>query len=257
MRKRSETYASRTLNKSERNYEAHKLEFLALKWTITDRFHECLYGATFDVFTDNNPLTYILSTTKLDAMGHRLVASLGPYNFTLYYKPSKLNNDADTLSQIDWNTLDPTEVKATMDLAQVDRTLILEVEVHGGQAADASFVMKGLGLVDDTRKWIRRQNEDPEIRKIIGLIQGDEWESYRYSKQEPDLMKCYVKVRNELEIENGLLYCRIRLKDCDEDSYQFVFPVKYRTLALELLHDKFGHLGIDRTSVVYRMIFLA
>ena len=52
-------YASRTLNKSERNYDAHKLEFLALKWAITDRFHEYLYGATFDVYTDNNPLTYV------------------------------------------------------------------------------------------------------------------------------------------------------------------------------------------------------
>ena len=104
----------------------YKLKFLALKWAITDRFHECLYGATFDVFTDNNPLTYILSTAKLDAMGHRWVASLGPYNFTLHYKPGKLNNDADALSRIDWNTLDPTEVKAMMDLAQVDRTLILE-----------------------------------------------------------------------------------------------------------------------------------
>ena len=60
------------------------LEFLALKWAITDRFHEYLYGTTFDVYTDNNPLTYILSTAKLDAMGHRWVASLGPYNFTLH-----------------------------------------------------------------------------------------------------------------------------------------------------------------------------
>ena len=88
-------YTSRTLNKSERNYDAHKLEFLALKWAITDRFHEYLYGATFDVFTDNNPLTYTLSTAKLDAMGHRWFASLGPYNFTLHYKPGKLNNDAE------------------------------------------------------------------------------------------------------------------------------------------------------------------
>ena len=248
MRKRSETYASHTLNKSERNYDAHKLEFLALKWAITDRFHEYLYGAIFDVFTDNNPLIYILSTAKLDAMGHRWVASLGPYNFTLYYKPSKLNNDVDALSRINWNTVDPAEVKTTMDLAQVDRTLILESEVRSGQATDVPFVMKALGLKDDTKRWIRRQNEDPEIRKIIDLIQRGEQNSYRYSKQESDTMKSCVKVRSDLELENGLLYHRIRLKDRDEDSYQFVVPVKYRTLALELLHDRFGHLGIDRTT---------
>ena len=36
-------YASRTLSKSEKNYNPHKLEFLALKWAITERFHEYLY----------------------------------------------------------------------------------------------------------------------------------------------------------------------------------------------------------------------
>ena len=51
-------YASRSLSHTERNYPAHKLEFLALKWAITDRFHEYPYGGKFDVFTDNNPLTY-------------------------------------------------------------------------------------------------------------------------------------------------------------------------------------------------------
>ena len=33
-------YASRTLSKSEKNYDAQKLEFLALKWAITGTFHE-------------------------------------------------------------------------------------------------------------------------------------------------------------------------------------------------------------------------
>ena len=46
----------------ERNYPAHKLGFLALKWAVTDCFHEYLRGSKFDVYTDNNPLTYILSS---------------------------------------------------------------------------------------------------------------------------------------------------------------------------------------------------
>ena len=35
-------YANRSLNKAERRYSAHKLEFLALKWAVTDRFYEYL-----------------------------------------------------------------------------------------------------------------------------------------------------------------------------------------------------------------------
>ena len=49
-------YASRTLSKSERNYPIYKLEFLALKWAVTDQFHEYLYEGNCDVYTDNNPL---------------------------------------------------------------------------------------------------------------------------------------------------------------------------------------------------------
>ena len=61
-------YASRTLSRSERNYPTYKLEFLALNLSLCDRLHEYLYGANFEVFTDKNPLTYILTTAKLDVL---------------------------------------------------------------------------------------------------------------------------------------------------------------------------------------------
>ena len=79
-------YASRTLSKTEKNYDAHKLEFLALKWSVTERFHENLYGGHFDVYTDNNPLTYILTSAKLDATGQRWIAGLANYNFRIFYR---------------------------------------------------------------------------------------------------------------------------------------------------------------------------
>ena len=55
-------YASRSLNKAESHYPAHKLEFLALKWAVVEKFHEYLYASTFDVYTDNNLLSYMLTT---------------------------------------------------------------------------------------------------------------------------------------------------------------------------------------------------
>ena len=92
-------YASRGLSKSEVNYPVHKLEFLALKWAVTEKFADYLYGAHFTVMTDNNPLTYVLSSAKVDAAGHRWLASLATFDFDIKYKPGVSNQDADGLSR--------------------------------------------------------------------------------------------------------------------------------------------------------------
>ena len=88
------------LSKLESNYPIHKLKFLCLKWAITDQFHEYLYGNTFGVYTNNNPLIYVLSTAKLDVMGHRWIAGLANYNFHIHYKSGKSNVEADALSRM-------------------------------------------------------------------------------------------------------------------------------------------------------------
>ena len=79
------SYASRSLTLSETKYPVHKLEFLCLKWAITEQFYKYLYGNTFCVYTDNNPLIYVLMTAKLDAMGHRWINGLANNNFHIHY----------------------------------------------------------------------------------------------------------------------------------------------------------------------------
>ena len=93
-------YASRGLSKSERNHPAHKLEFLAFKWAVTDKFHDYLYGKRFTVVTDSNPLTYVLTTAKLDATGQGWVAALAAFDFDVIYRPGRNNIDGDTLSRL-------------------------------------------------------------------------------------------------------------------------------------------------------------
>ena len=63
-------FGSRELKGREAKYHSSKLEFLALKWAITEQFREYLQYRPFTVLTDNNPLTYILTTPNLDALGH-------------------------------------------------------------------------------------------------------------------------------------------------------------------------------------------
>ena len=63
-------YGSWALTMHEKDYLSTKLEFLALKWGITEHFKEYLLYQPFLVKTDNNPLMYILTTPNLDVTGH-------------------------------------------------------------------------------------------------------------------------------------------------------------------------------------------
>ena len=57
-----------------------------LKWAITEHFKEYLLYQPFLVKTDNNPLTYIMTTPNLDATGHQWVGALAKFNFWLEYQ---------------------------------------------------------------------------------------------------------------------------------------------------------------------------
>ena len=79
-------FGSRTLMSSEQNYHSSKLEFLALKWSVTEHFKEYLAYAPFTVCMANNLLTYMLTTPNLDVKGHCWVGVFASYEFTLEYQ---------------------------------------------------------------------------------------------------------------------------------------------------------------------------
>ena len=49
---------------------------------------------------DNNPLTYVLTTPNLDAVGHRWVAALADFDMSIEYLKGTDNKVADTLSRV-------------------------------------------------------------------------------------------------------------------------------------------------------------
>ena len=79
-------YGSQALTAHKKNYHSTKLKFLVLKWAITEHFKEYLLYQLFLVRTDNNPLTYIMTTPNLDATGHQWVGALLKFNFWLEYQ---------------------------------------------------------------------------------------------------------------------------------------------------------------------------
>lgn len=86
-------FVSQRLEVSETRYPIQKLEFLALKWAVMAKFRDYLYGAKFEVWTDN-PLTYVLISAKLDATGQWWVFALGEYEFSIHCHAGRHNVDA-------------------------------------------------------------------------------------------------------------------------------------------------------------------
>ena len=173
------------MNETEQRYHSNKQEFLALKWAVTEQFHEYLspYGKNrneFVVCTDNKLLTYIFSSANLDAAGQCWVAQLTSYNFSLEYQKGKDNTVANFLCQMNeclpeeevqeyLNQIPYPGVKAVLDNA------IMPLEEHAEQGVRLTPDCQG-SLLEETivarparlattnvTNWKQEQKEDPVL----------------------------------------------------------------------------------------------
>ena len=156
-------FASRGLIQSDKNYPALKLEFLAMKWAICDKFKSYLFGNTFRVLTDNNPLTYVLTTANLDAKGHRCLAAVGAFNFEIANRPGKNNADADSLSRlVTPSTISTDSIKNICQTITIKMTLVETMSVSPdvlesqGTGIDMSLQMH------NDLDWVSIQQNDSE-----------------------------------------------------------------------------------------------
>ena len=91
-------YASRTLNKAERNYSATEKECLGVVWAL-QKFAMYLEGSHFKVITDHKPLTYLLSLKEPRGKLARWRVELDTFDFEIAHRPGKLMTVPDALSR--------------------------------------------------------------------------------------------------------------------------------------------------------------
>lgn len=91
-------YASRTLNKAERNYDTTEKELLAIIWAVK-HFRPYLYGKQFKIITDHKPLTWLVNSKDPTTRLVRWRLKLEEYNYKILYKEGKQNTNANALSR--------------------------------------------------------------------------------------------------------------------------------------------------------------
>ena len=252
--KRVIAYASRALTKSEKNYNAYKLEFLALKWAVTEKFSDYLTMNHFTVLTDNNPLTYVLKTAKLDATGQRWASALGEYNFDIKYRPGMNNSDADAMSRYPNDKMD----EKTDTIKEIRNDVVKAICSNTDTNPLIETICANINIIESTedsgqpmaqielRELRRQQRQDKCI---------DRWRIATLDKRIPtrNLTKDDYALRktfNHLVMKRGVLYRKVQQEGGILE--QLVLPECYRKEVLKGLHDDVGHPGRDRTISLIR-----
>ena len=260
-------YASRLMTETEQRYHSNKQEFLALKWAVTEQFHEYLspYGKNrneFVVRTDNNPLTYIFSLANLDAAGQRWVAQLASYNFALEYQKGKDNTVANFLSRLDdhlplgevqdyLNKIPYPGVKAVLDNAITP----LNERAEQGVRPDPDNQLAGPEVTVGVRparlattnitNWKLEQQEDPVLYQVVKHRKAsrETFKEALLKVTDRKAVSAYVKSKEQLVMKNGLLYRQSKQGQTQETVLQFVVPQIHRNAALDGRHREAAHQG--------------
>ena len=248
-------YASRSLSKAESHYPAHKLEFLALKWAVVEKFHEYLYGSTFNIHIGNNPLTYVLTTTKLDTASHCLVTSLANYNFRLHYRAGKANIDADALSRVSWPGCMPGNASTCIKVTAAAVQAVQEAALQGPASPTETYSsdLDVLDILQDSNQvasmtledWYQAQEADPILSLVIARLRDGMLGKGQSKATDPFEVSQFGREWKHLVLKKGILYRQARPRESEETLLQLVLPTAYREVALRGCHDEVGHLGLE------------
>jgi transposase InsO family protein len=254
-KKRVIAYASRTLRPTERNmrnYSSMKLELLAVKWAVCEKFRGYLLGSRFTIFSDNNPLSYLLTSAKLGAVEQRWASELALFHFDIRYRSGKENVNADLLSR------NPVEVAEEQEEDYVPAEVSMSTRISEAVCSCISSTREDSTMLPETpqpaiqtfpsiseEELARAQHEDPDIGKLLNY-----WEQQTYpgaDQRKGVSFNALCRQWDRYEKQNGVLCRRIQLPETRQKVVQVVVPDKLREAVFNSVH-QVGHQGKDKTT---------
>ena len=247
-------FASRGLRGAERNYpdfSSFKLELLALKWAVSEKFKAYTLGSHCTVFIDHNPLAHLM-TANLGATEHWWVAQLAQFDNEVRYRSVKSNQCADALSRCPAN-MSFEETVSVLHLAM--DSIAVPKEIVNCQSPDVTIapvtVMEG-GLTPailpsySSEHLAKMQSEDTVIGELWNRWTAGWQPGQSAPNDELPGFQAWLKEWPNLSERDGVLY-RVS-NDCVHGPiYQLLVPGVLRAIVLQAVHDQWGHQGVGRS----------
>jgi len=246
------------------------------------------------VVRDNNPLTYILKSAKLDAASYRWLVALSNFDVNIKNRAGKSNQDADGLSRRTHDDLPDDDtfleereqmrqfashhlssspehldlppdtvtalcsrhllVRADSNLPSI--SLVESLALHADAVPDAYGEVEALGSsIIPTFSKADLQHHQRSDPVLGNFINLLESVNGTNPKPSPDSLELQLMLKEWKRFElKSNLLYRARQLDGDI-TYQFVVPMSLRSPILSWLQEDMGHLGLDRTLDLIRSRF--
>ena len=147
------TFISKSLSDTERNYEIHNKEMLAVVRCL-EAWRHFLEGAImkFEIWTDHKNLEYFMKVQKLNRRQARWALYLSRFNFMLKHVPGSKMEKADSLSRkLDW------EVGVERD--NKDETLVKPEWLEVRRMERVEVIVERVDLLEKVRKSKVKDNK--------------------------------------------------------------------------------------------------
>ncbi|XP_062576513.1 uncharacterized protein K02A2.6-like [Saccostrea cucullata] len=204
-------YASRALTQTECNYAQIEKELLAVVFGL-ERFENYTYGRHVKIESDHKPLEIIQRKSLVMAPRRlqRMLLRLQKFDYEIVYKKGAEMYVADTLS------------RAYLPASEEDmeKASIFDIDQRSYISISEAKIMK-----------IKEASEEDETMKLLKHVIKSGWPDCK--DELPDKVQCYFPFRDELVIQDGLVFKGERV----------VIPDRVRRDIIERVHET--HIGIQ------------